>query len=110
MLSMAFIQNAFSCGLYSVASKVIMKDGKPCLVVNPGTKSEINLTIEYSETSKLVPYVGRSIKTKVQIDKEMDNTQGIVNRIGEIQVIPPGPLAPNLGTSFDLIEKTKCKN
>jgi hypothetical protein len=105
----SFMQKSYSCGQYNVSAAVIMKEGYPSLVINPGSKSEINLTVEFAQTSKLAPYIGRSINTLVQIDKEMDNTIGVINKIGEIKVIPPDPLAPHLGTSFNLIEKSRCK-
>jgi hypothetical protein len=101
--------SAWSCGDYLVKAQVVMKNGVASLVVNPETQSEINLKVKFSESSKLSPYIGRMISSKVTIPEKMDFTQGIVTSIAEITTILPDPLAPGKGTSLKLIKIRNCK-
>lgn len=99
---------ALSCGDYLLKAQVIMKGGVSSLVVNPGTKSEINLKVEFKESSKLSPYIGRLIETTAKMEKEMDKTIGEVTALGPIKVLVPDPLANAKGTSMQLINKMEC--
>lgn len=98
-----------SCGSYLVNAQVVMKNGLSSLVINPGTKSEINLKVEFNESAKLTPYINRMIETKVKIEEKMDYTRGTVASLGPITVIAPDPLAPSKGTKFQLIQAEDCK-
>lgn len=100
---------ALSCGDYLVAAQVIMKDGASSLVINPGTKSEINLKVEFGESAKLSPYINRTIETLVRINEPMDATRGNAATIGSIKVLVPDPLSTTKGTSLKLINKIDCK-
>ncbi len=86
-----------------------MKDGLSTLVINPGTKSEINLKIEFNESAKLTPFIDRLIKTNATIEEKMDYTRGVVAALGPITAIVPDPLSPSSGTKFDLLKEEKCK-
>ncbi|MFA6237572.1 MAG: hypothetical protein WC635_09620 [Bacteriovorax sp.] len=99
---------ALSCGDYLIKAQVIMKDGVSSLVVNPGTKSEINLKVEFKESSKLSPYIGKLIETTARMDKEMDETLGFLATLGPIKILVPNPLANAKGTSMNIIKKTEC--
>lgn len=98
-----------SCGTYLVNAQVIMKNGLSSLVINPGTKSEINLKVEFNESAKLSPYIDRLIETKVKIEEKMDHTQGVVASLGQITPLVSDPLSPSKGTKFQLIQKADCK-
>ena len=98
-----------TCGDYYAAAQVVMKNGISALVINPGTISEINLKVEFGESSKLSPYIGRLIETEVKIEEKMDYTKGLVSKIGEIKIIAPAPLSPGAGTSFKLLKKINCR-
>ena len=86
-----------------------MKKGRASFVINPQTQSEINLAVEFQESSKLSPYIDRFISTTVLIDKPMDATIGLVKSIGSIKELPPNPLANGMGTKMELIKKIDCK-
>lgn len=109
LLSLISSTNAFSCGDYLVSAQVVMKDGASALVINPDTKSEINLKVEFKESAKLSPYIGRFIETLVRMEEAMDATRGEVISLGSIKVLVPDPLANNKGTSMKLINKIECK-
>lgn len=98
-----------SCGTYLVKAQVIMKDGLSSLVINPGTKSEINLKIEFNESAKLTPFINRLIETNAKIEEKMDYTRGVVAGLGPINSIVPDPLSPSKGTKFELVKEEKCK-
>lgn len=104
-----FSSSAFSCGEYYTAAQVVMKDGLSTLVINPDTKSEINLKVEFNESGKLSPYLNRFIEAKVQIEEKMDFTRGVVSHIDDIKVIVPDPLAQAKGTKLTLLKKADCK-
>jgi hypothetical protein len=103
------LANASTCGSYLVDAKVVMKNGLSSLVINPGTKSEINLKVEFNESAKLSPYIDRFIETNVRIEEKMDYTRGVVASLGAITTIVPDPLAPSSGTKFQLLKKEECK-
>lgn len=109
LLSLICSANAFSCGDYLVSAQVVMKDGASSLVINPDTKSEINLKVEFKESAKLSPYIGRFIETLVRMEEAMDATRGEVISLGSIKVLVPDPLANSKGTSMKLINKIECK-
>lgn len=100
---------AFSCGDYLVSAEVIMKDGASSLVINPGTKSEINLKVEFNESAKLSPYIGRLIETMGRMEEPMDQTRGVLVTLGSIKVLKPDPLSTSKGTSLKNINKMDCK-
>lgn len=104
-----FFQNAHACGDYLVSAQVVMKEGKSTLVINPESKSEINLNVDFKESSKLSPYLGRLIETLVRIEEAMDATRGEVQSIGSIKVLVPDPLANSKGTQMKLVNKMECK-
>lgn len=85
-----------------------MKDGFSSLVINPGTKSEINLKVEFNESAKLTPYIDRLIETHAKIEEKMDYTRGVVASLGPITPIIPDPLSPSKGTKMELIKSEKC--
>jgi hypothetical protein len=109
ILALVICPKAWSCGEYLVAAQVLMKDGVSSLVINPDSKSEINLKVEFNESSKLSPYIGRMIEAEVKIEEKMDFTRGLVASIGTIKVIAPDPLAHHKGTSLKLLKKIDCK-
>lgn len=109
LLSLISSANAFSCGDYLVSAQVVMKDGASSLVINPETKSEINLKVEFKESAKLSPYIGRFIETLVKMEEAMDATRGEVISLGAIKVLVPDPLANSKGTIMKLINKIECK-
>lgn len=109
-IALASTQASFSsCGTYLVDAQVIMKNGLSSLVINPGTRSEINLKVEFNESAKLSPYIDRFIETKVKIEEKMDFTRGVVASMGPITAIVADPLAPSKGTKFQLLKKEDCK-
>ncbi|MBC7540885.1 MAG: hypothetical protein H7281_18840 [Bacteriovorax sp.] len=108
-LTLAVCPKAWSCGEYLASAQVIMKDGVSSLVINPDSKSEINLKVDFNESSKLSPYIGRMIEADVKIEEKMDFTRGLVASIGTIKVIAPDPLAHHKGTSLKLLKKIDCK-
>lgn len=103
------LSHASSCGDYLVAAEVKMINGLSTLVVNPGTKSEINLKVEFNESAKLSPYIDRFIEVVASMEVPMDETRGSVTTLGTIKVLPPNPLATSKGTSMKLINKMECK-
>ncbi len=109
-ITLAFSQASFSsCGTYLLRAQVLMKDGFSSLVINPGTRSEINLKVEFSESSKLSPYIGRLIETKGKIEEKMDHTRGVVASLGPISPLAPDPLSQSKGTKMELLKKEDCK-
>lgn len=109
-IMLACSQASFAtCGTYLVDAQVVMKDGFSTLVINPETKSEINLKVEFNESAKLSPYIDRMIESKIKIEEKMDYTRGIVASLGAITPIVPDPLAPSKGTKFQLLKKEDCK-
>ena len=109
LFALASTSNAFSCGDYLARAQVVMKNGASSLVINPDTKSEINLKVEFKESAKLSPYIGRFIETLVRMEEAMDATRGEVVSLGSIKVLVPDPLANSKGTSMKLINKIECK-
>lgn len=101
--------NVWSCGDYLASAQVKMRDGVSGLVINPDSLSEINLKVEFQESSKLSPYIGRMIETEIVIREKMDFTSGLVASIGKIKVTTPDPLAHHKGTSLKLIKSFDCK-
>lgn len=109
LITLAFAQAGFSsCGTYLIEAQVVMKDGLSALVINPGTKSEINLKVRFNESAKLTPYIDRFIETKAVIEEKMDYTRGVVASLGEIKEILPEPLATSKGTKFQLLSAKAC--
>ncbi|MGZ3788645.1 MAG: hypothetical protein ACXVLQ_08990 [Bacteriovorax sp.] len=101
--------HAFSCGEYLIKAEVVMKNGLVFLVINPETKSEINLRASFKETPKLAPYIKRFIEAKIKIEKPMDATRGEVESIEGIKVIVPAPLMSGKGTEMKMIKSMDCK-
>lgn len=108
LLAVAYPVSALTCGNYLVKALVVMKDGVSSLVINPDTKSEINLKVEFNQSAKLSPYIGRFIETQLTITRPMDATRGEASTLGSIKVLTPDPLANNMGTSMKLIKKMNC--
>lgn len=102
------LAQAGDCGDYLIAAEVKMINGLSTLVVNPGTKSEINLKVEFNESAKLSPYIDRFIEVVAKMEVPMDETRGSVTTLGTIKVLPPNPLATSKGTSMKLINKRDC--
>jgi hypothetical protein len=98
----------FACGDYLIDAIAVMKEGFPALIINPGTKSEINLKVEFAETPKLSPYINRLIEVSATMTKPMDYTQGEIAKLAKIKVLVPDPLAQGQGTKMTLIKKAKC--
>lgn len=109
LISLACSQAVFSsCGTYLVQAQVVMKEGFSTLVINPGTKSEINLKVQFNESAKLSPYIDRFIETKATIEEKMDFTRGVVASLGEIKELVPEPLSTSRGTKFQLLSAKAC--
>ena len=104
-----FTSPALGCGDYLVSAQVVMKEGASTLIINPKTKSEINLKVDFKESAKLSPYIGRLIETIVRIEEPMDATRGEVLTIGPIKVLVPDPLANTKGTQMKIVKKMECK-
>lgn len=104
-----FSFGAFACGEYQARALVKMNEGQSGLVINPDTKSEINLKVDFNESIKLSPYIGRFIETLVKIEVPMDATRGEVSKLGPIKVLVPNPLASNKGTSLKPVNISECK-
>lgn len=110
IIALAFSQAGYSsCGTYLLRAQVMMKDGFSSLVINPGTRSEINLKVEFNESAKLSPFIGRLIETKGKIEEKMDHTRGVVASLGPISPLSPDPLSQTKGTKMELLTKEDCK-
>ena len=109
LFAFVFSHAAFSCGEYLVRAQVTMKNGISGFVINPGSKSEINLRPEFNESAKLSPYIDHMIEAKVRIDEQMDFTVGKVALIEDVKIIAPDPLAPGKGTKLTVLKKVECK-
>jgi hypothetical protein len=107
LFSTLFINKLYACGEYKAHALVVMKNGESMLVINPETKSEINLKVAFDQLGKLSPYIGRTIETKIVISK-MDYTRGFVKSMGEIKVILTDPLSQTKSTKLELILKKAC--
>lgn len=103
-----FSQSAFSCGDYLVRAQITMKNGISGFVINPGTRSEINLKPDFNESAKLSPYINRMIEAKIRIDEQMDFNIGKVEHIDDIKIIAPDPLAQGKGTKLTVLKKADC--
>jgi len=109
LIANIYSNSAFPCGVYNIAAKVVMVDGFSTFVINPKTKSEINLKVEFNESAKLTPYIERIITARVKIDEKMDFTRGKIAKIESLKEIPPDPLANDSGTYLKQINEEKCK-
>ncbi len=108
-LCLIFSVNAWACGDYDVRALVVMKDGFAGLVINPKTKSEINLKVEFNESAKLSPYIDRFIEAQITITDKMDFTMGTASTINNIKVLVPDPLAQGSGTKMTQTKASDCK-
>ncbi len=110
ILSTISISSWATCGDYQAVAKVEMTAGQIALLINPSSKSEIYLRVEFPEQSKLSPYINRFISSTISISQEMDFTRGVVSKIENIAEAIPDHLATSKGTKLKLIKKFKCKN
>ena len=99
----------WACGEYFARALVLMKNGISSLVINPKSISEINLIVDFDESLKLSPYVGRTIETHITILKEMDKNKGYVSSIADIKAVASNPLSNSKGTSLALLKSLKCQ-
>lgn len=102
LILLALTEASFSsCGTYHIKALVVMKDGFASLVINPGTKSEITLKVEFNESAKLSPYINRLIETTARLQGPMDETRGLISSLGPIEALASDPLSPSKGTKFE---------
>ena len=106
----ALITNdALACGGYETIGKVMMKDGVSGLVIYPDTKSQIDLRVEFNESTKLSPYIDTFIKAKISVE-QLDLTFGYVTKISDITSTLPNQLATDKGTKLKQLTKAPCKS
>jgi len=67
------------------------------------------LKVEFNESAKLSPFIGRLIETKGKIEEKMDHTRGVVASLGPISPLSPDPLSQTKGTKMELLAKEDCK-
>lgn len=94
------------CGLYQVRGVVKYVKNTPTMIVNEGTKSEIQLSVPILNEPKLSPYIDQPFVAEVKILSPMNGSLGR-GEVVKIETRLPHPLNPK-DTGLTFIKNIGC--
>lgn len=98
-----------ACGVYSVTALVQANQGYPSLLINPGTQSEVKLTLKFADTPKLSAYIDQTISAEIEIT-ELASTSGNIENISKITRNFTSELSQTRGTVLKQLKAAACSN
>lgn len=99
------------CGVYDVYG--VLKAGKVAgeynYVVHAGTVSEYKFLLNAVQEIKLIPYLDRSSKIRVKLDKAITDYHGTFAEVLKAEDVVPDPAGLTKNHGFFEVKKEKCK-
>ncbi len=97
------------CGVYQFKGFSKIQGQEMVLLINEGTQSQIVLKVARSQESKIAPYLDKVSLGELRLNKILNQWQGEILEIKNIDFSLPDPLNPKNHSYLKLIKNEECK-